>query len=79
LRISMTSSMEHERAEGEAEKQEKGSDAVSSDYESMMRECDPVKRNIKQLRYKKKLMERNRRKPLPRLSYEKRGWNAPLD
>lgn len=44
-----------------------------------MRELDPEKRHIKQLKLKQKQLEQTRRKPLPRLSYEKRGWNAPLE
>ena len=45
----------------------------------MLREMDPAKRHIKALKIKQKHMERNRRKPPPKLSVEKRGWNAPLD
>ena len=44
-----------------------------------MREMDPVKRHIKQLKLKTKQTELNRPKPLPKLSYEERGWNAPRD
>jgi hypothetical protein len=45
----------------------------------MLREMDPAIRHIKQLKIKKKEMERRRMKPLPKLSHLKRGWNAPLD
>ena len=67
---------DQDKAASEAKK-EKGSEEDSSDVESMLREMDPVKRHIKQLKLKSKAMELNRPKPLPQLSFEKRGWNAP--
>lgn len=45
----------------------------------MMKEMDPAQRHIKALKIKIKEMERKRLKPLPMLSQQKRGWNAPLD
>ena len=62
-----------------AEKREKDSDEDSSDVQSMMKEMDPAQRHIKALKIKIKEMERKRLKPLPMLSQQKRGWNAPLD
>ena len=67
------------KAAAKQEKREKDSDEVSSDVESMLREMDPTQRHIKQLKIKKKEMERKRPKPMPKLSQYKRGWNAPLD
>ena len=63
----------------EAEKKEPKDSDEDSDVESMLREMDPVKRHIKQLKLKKKQMEQNRPKPVPRFSNEPRGWNAPQD
>lgn len=47
--------------------------------ENILKEADPRKRHIAIMRLKNKKMEENRPKPRPRLSYEKRGWNAPQD
>ena len=53
---------------GAAGQEEKGSEE-DSDVESMMREMDPVKRHIKQLRLKKKQMEKNRPKRMANLPF----------
>lgn len=54
----------------EAEQKEPKDSEEDSDVESMLREMDPVKRHIKQLKLKKKQMEQNRPKRVPRLSNE---------
>ena len=64
----------------EPELPEKDSDEEGSDVESMLNEIDPVKRHLKKLKIKEKELTKQKRKvPLPRFSFEQRGWNAPQD
>ena len=63
----------------EPDQKESDSNEEDSDVQSMLRELDPMKRHVKQLRIKLKEMDAKRLKPLPKLTENKRGALGPTD